>query len=1650
MSASASKANRPKARQSIAHFPASNASSSDKENATTDITGLEKSRTLVSKSEKKKSRSKSLGPGGLEALKESSGNSSKPSPPVHLKSILKPAVPLTPPKAIPAFEASRRSSTGKRKQKSPTKSEEELLIDFSTPAANSSAAIVAGSENLSNPFSPLPVAQTPTKGATQSQEDDDRADELERNEEERRKSAKQAILDQRAARRKSMANRRVSFAPEATLHTWNVVELPEDSTTSSSSNSTRRQSSMSAAQTPTSTSHATTPDSDPSEPPSTPPEQVEEPQVVASPAHQRDLHQKKRRRKSSTVAAMDSNNQEDNEAFSSSPFSGSSTADVESSPALVEDSMGSDDSDEDGDTAMSIEDATGQTAVSTDSGSSTRSSLDERLRQAAQEAGTQGIEHDENVDDVSMDIATDSVTHAFQPFANKSEKGKLQDLTSMQDQENVNPFSPAFKREMQIKHERPQQTEEETQDMSMDMTMAVGSIIPAQHKPHSPKNGRRRSGILSNRRRSVARGRESDAASLIGDETMDFTTAAGGIVSQQMSPGKGDDSMVGEDEDMSMEFTNMVSGFANPSQPSKTEASVSAAKMARRTSTDSSTMGDETMDMTAAIGAILPPIEERTEPNTEVGDTQPMDITRAVGGILEHQRQEPDKTRAKQLMEAETDVGQLNSSPFLEEIDSVQPKAVTPIPEHVSTIASETGSPSMALKPRLSGRKVGGNRHSTTPKSTLSKPATPIKAPSQQTTPIKASAKKVSTPTKQLTPLPTRPETPNKTPVMSNVTHRGASPKKLFKAEIKARNSPASAQKSAQRKGLLAQVFSKDSHTGEHTPSVVLAPKPHQHLRRRSSGIGVDQEGLGSPRVSDILDRRASIGESVPAFVSKPDGLRTLRFEDPKQMEHELDVEREEEERRESGRFIMEQEADMAQDENATQSLKDMIESMTPKKNKLKGRKSLHVGAAKGLLGKRPAELDMEDEDDAENTPKRLKKVDRPASPVKNVHLPAPPSKAETTGRVTRAKRRSLEEVSGDARTPTHREQSPEKSSAAHTPKVQGRFKDAPPPAPGSTRPTSFEDKLDNAVIGALDAEIGQALSEKHTEQPDAAQERIHLQDFLNMTGIHFMELNTTKRRHTTLAPLPSTGPEPPHPNATNVPASLADSVVAATTTLPLLELYQHATRELKSYISSGRRIIRSIEAETLEEQPPLFREYVDARPDVKMVMDNQFRNGKVNARLRSKEGWYAWRSQLVDGLRGGLEAIKEDLQGDATAVGDWERVVEERLPPLEERRKALRGEEEALQRRLEELEGEDRDALAEARRSLHDSSGKLDEKRALLDELKAEMAEKEETLSAAAELKQEFLDQIAEAERVREECRGWNSKDVTALRKRVEEVERKTGWKIVAAEDDGGDEEDENGDGNGPALTMRYRGELRLFFYPTAFEMASEEEQDNTAGRSMRNSSKATPSTAPISLTYAPADGGNTNSSKVDSTITNTTTISTECRFVLQLLQSYVQATASLPRGSMSAGALLQTIAKGWDLAGGLAEEVRILGCAGMVEVGILGDEVLGVQCICMLGSKLAEKGRVDINYKVRVGEGLGIEIWVEVRGVYGERVVEALKGKKGETVRERVEKLVRERKGEMGSGVLAEGCRLLVKMMGETPGEKKAEGRQRTPRRR
>lgn len=839
------------------------------------------------------------------------------------------------------------------------------------------------------------------------------------------------------------------------------MELIEDSTSSSAANSTRRASSLA-----NSTNQA----------PTEAPEAEEDPDAAFSPIQPR-LHQQP-------------------SELSSSPFSGSSVggSDGTQSPVKDVDDVGSDSEDFDAEsTAMSLDDITTRTSGTAPMEDSTSSSerLNEALRQAAREAGTSGVGIEEDDNDVSMEIADQEITGAFKPWIQKGQRISfdMDDMSALHDQENIqypqlNTYDNAT--------DDVEEDYNENEELSMEITTAVGQIL-------GNSQDRR------NYRKSISEQTNYD------EQTMELTKVVGGI-EQQQSPAKSDiDSNMEENEGMTMEFTSVVGGVLSKHVPNiaRSNDGVVAEPQGREdASRDFSEWGsddgddDAGMDMefTGAVGGILSPImEERTGSQDE--HTAGMDITAAVGRILPPGLATSDKAQAKQLMELESDSGQLTSSPFQVQVPASPPKPL--LAHHIAPIASETGSPSLAsIRPRRSGRS------SASPGIHLS--------PSRQVTPNK---KKPRTPSKQVAPQPPRPTTPGKTPPSSNISFRSASPKKLFREEIKA---SASKSQSPGRRGLF-----EASANGDSTPAFILRPHP-----RQSTGLGIDKEGLGSPKIAEILDRRRSIGEDAQEFIPQEQSPRRIHFEDPIKIHEEVDREREEEEQREERNSSALQVSDL----DPTSNLRDLISSLTPKKRKI--RKSLHVGAARGLLGKRPAELD----DEEDESPKRIRAAN--ASPVKPIKLPAPPSKDQTVRRIGRGSMGK---------------------SFDHSPIKQGSF------TPRGQPPTRMESPLrlksparslhgpDDETAQEQEMEQGPVIDEVHDAAgEDSDWEPIQLQDFLNLTNIHFMELTTTKRRHTTVAGNDRTTDVRGSRAVEKGSVSLEDCVAAGFCTVPMLELYQH------------------------------------------------------------------------------------------------------------------------------------------------------------------------------------------------------------------------------------------------------------------------------------------------------------------------------------------------------------------------------------------------------------------------------------------------------------------------------------------------------------
>ena len=877
------------------------------------------------------------------------------------------------------------------------------------------------------------------------------------------------------------ANRRVSFAPEATLHTWNVVEIPDDSTSSSTSNSTRRASSLQNAE---------------NQPPAPAPAQDEpsspdsnaDSDITFSPVQYPDLQQLANRPQPSSYDGMGSSQE-----MSSSPFSGSSVGGSEDagmpSPAGDDDESSSDSEFDGESTAMSMDETVRSSATMRSEASEPTSSsarLNDALHQAAREAGKEGMDQYDS-GEMSMEIADQEITGAFQPWIKKGQRQSFdwEDISARHDQENEPPRDAAD----EIAHSDAA-SDDIDEELSMDVTSAIGRILS---KPQS----RRQSAV---RRKSVSEETTYD------EQTMELTNVVGGITLSTPAKSVDGDSNANEDEEMTMEFTSTVGGVVNQESPSKhadgddapMETDIPLTKRTNGSGWDEEADMDEGLDMemTGAVGGILPAAqEEPTEPQDD-DQTTGMDVTTALGQILPPNG-EVDQSEADNATGPEAAPSTIENSLAR---DAQPSPAKTPVSFHLAAVASESGSPSLASVRTRRTRQSLGRRASTTPTSNA-----------QQSSPQEGP------PAEHLTPQAIHPTTPGKTPPSTGRRLRSASPRKLFQPQLE---QSASQRKSPGRKSLFGS-----SATGESTPRFVLQP---HGKKRRSSGLGIDKEGLGSPRVAALLDKRRSIGEDSPAFIPQEQRQQGVRFEDPIKLQEEVDQEREEEENREDGHIPPMHPSER----DVTANLKDMISSLTPKKNKLRGRKSLHVGTARGLLGKRPLELDIDDEDvDSDHTPKRLR--GREASPVKKIHLPAPPSKDETVGRRTPRKERDT------------------------TPQVS-----TTPVQEPTTNSVSVE--IANGTTDSLDVPDLQPEEEASAGAEGSAPESepIQLQEFLNMTNIHFMELTTTKRRHTTV--LDSASKRVARLSSESADRSSAanfdDCVAAGLCTVPMLELYQHVS----------------------------------------------------------------------------------------------------------------------------------------------------------------------------------------------------------------------------------------------------------------------------------------------------------------------------------------------------------------------------------------------------------------------------------------------------------------------------------------------------------
>ena len=898
--------------------------------------------------------------------------------------------------------------------------------------------------------------------------------------------------ERRDARRKSLANRRVSFAAEATLHTFHDLDFFPDSTTSTRNNQ---------SQLPEPTAEA-----NPDEAP-----------LLSTAAPEESSAQNSRRRQSSAASVA-----EDETAMSL--YSDDSA--IDAVEEIIADEDDGSTSSDDG-TMMTVDDAevTGVSAI-TARGSGDDND-DDTLRVAAASATSnrsRQAQHSDDLDD------GEELIPAFVPWAKKN-KDNIGILGSrgiqqpLQQSAQLSPLPPDVATPPQEESDDDSGMEmdvtqavghgilsgsapDETMGMGMDMTEAIGQIMENSPTPtghDGPSRDDRHDETMMDTSMDVTRAiggiinsatPESSPVRVVAEPVeqpdqaedeadMDMTHMVGGIQHQYQKPVQGATADE-HNEDMSMELTTVMggllnrgrqalSGFFSKNQPSAVQ-------------TKAVGLGDA-----ASAGQVDEiPAEASDDESTVNNSDDGMEITNALGGII---GKTPAEARAiqRQIMEAEADepdaVANLKAASIDEAVGESQRSAprdltLSMTPSVVVTLAktqaTPQGSHQGSLRKRQTRSKTPERQNSPLPV-VSHEVEEPISSPVRGVSPCRTQAV-VTTPVRQNAALPVR-----------RSPRRSKSPQKI--PAITPVPKPS--------------LFLSSSKTGQPTPSVILTPQ-----KRTLSGVGADRAGLGSPKVAAMFDRRGSIGDASPEFkpVLNPP-TRGVTFQDPRELEREEDLERRRQFEREDGRSILEREA---VEGDPTLTANDVVRE-APKKNFLRGRKSLHVGSAAGLLGKRPFELDSDDED--EGGVKRLKGT----SPVKKAPLPHPDLRFK-------GRKKQMPHTDGlttPISTPT--------VITAKTPSHLGYFKD----------------------IGHVGADISTTplgVPNAALEEEGGSDDRIQLQDFLNMTSIRFMELNTTKRRNTIAPPqLGENGEE-------NTDMTFESRVVAGAVTLPMLELYQHVS----------------------------------------------------------------------------------------------------------------------------------------------------------------------------------------------------------------------------------------------------------------------------------------------------------------------------------------------------------------------------------------------------------------------------------------------------------------------------------------------------------
>ncbi|CAE6513082.1 unnamed protein product [Rhizoctonia solani] len=287
----------------------------------------------------------------------------------------------------------------------------------------------------------------------------------------------------------------------------------------------------------------------------------------------------------------------------------------------------------------------------------------------------------------------------------------------------------------------------------------------------------------------------------------------------------------------------------------------------------------------------------------------------------------------------------------------------------------------------------------------------------------------------------------------------------------------------------------------------------------------------------------------------------------------------------------------------------------------------------------------------------------------------------------------------------------------------------------------------------------------------------ISASDFLRMTRISFMDGLTVKRRSTI-----GLGVLSRRKSDKDMVAGVADYVTAMTIGVPQLETYNYAAKELKEYISNGKKAIKILEEDLDANNPYLFKEYLASGEEDRRAIEETLGGHKEAMRMRSKMSWYKWRHNFVSDMQVAADGETELLQQDLDSLRAIGTRLTEPIPSLREQHAKLKAQLAAERAAVEAAKDCDPEIMSELKVGISEQSAQIDSYKADIQSSTAKLEKLKVKLEEAETDKRALQDQI----RVHQEKLDalHPTVEIVNLREEFDKLQRLHLWQAVKLEE--------------------------------------------------------------------------------------------------------------------------------------------------------------------------------------------------------------------------------------------------------------------------